>query len=60
MASIKGLLALFFNGAPPPPPVFVQYVASAPYLDWTTSAPASLWVADGVELNWSGSPVSGG
>lgn len=60
MASIKGLLALFFNGSAPPTPTFVQYVASAPYLEWNTSPPASLWSADDPVTSWSGSPVSGG
>ena len=55
MASIKGLLALFFKGGTPPPtPTFVQYVTSAPYLDWATSPAASLWAADDVVTNLVG------
>jgi len=51
MATIKGLLSLFFKGGTPPTPVFVQYVAGSPFVEWTAGTAIT---------NWSGGPASGG
>jgi hypothetical protein len=44
MASIKGLLSLFFNGAPPPAPVFVKYKALQPTAAWMAGPPDVAWM----------------